>query len=180
MMIPSTEVLAAIASAISALYAWRSAAIAKKALRISEAEHQEKQSGIQGYLIEGISMENENQERMTLFACTLSNNSSYPTSVTRCDLHIHALDHEERIFEYILQPEMPTTQDVWVMSPIALPLYLNPKETKSGWLEYKIPDRLTTEMSIDKYEIQFIQPSGKKASVETHLIQRIKNANTKA
>lgn len=183
MQLPSSETMAAIASAVaaiaSALYAWRSSAIAKSALKIAEADFQEKKSGLQAYLIEGISIDNESQETITAFACTLSNHSSSPMSITRCDLHIHAWCDEEQIFEYILQPHMQATQDVWDSPPISIPLYLNAKETKSGWIAYKIPERIKKEMSIDKYEIQFMQAEGRKTSIETHLIQRIKNADSK-
>lgn len=180
---PSIELITTVASAagavVSAIYAWRSTRIAKKALWIAEADHLEKHAGLNAYMIDGVAWEDKPVSELVAFSCSLSNVASTPLSIVRCDLHVHAFDATGQVCEIILQPVRSGAPGIWDLEPLLFPLNLDAKHTASGWLGYVIPERVKTSMSVDKYELVFVPSSGAKTSIVKYLLRRINNATPK-
>lgn len=176
----STELLIALLSAIgaviSAFYAWRSARIANEALELTRRDHVERHTGLSAYLIDGVAWDDQGGERLVAFACSVSNTASAPLSVIRIDLHLHSVLGDGSTTQLVLTPEAAGTPSIWDLKPLTAPLNLDARTTASGWLGYRIPQRVGQAMTIDKYEIVFLTSTGDRTSVEQYLLQRVVNA----
>jgi len=47
-----------------------------------------------------------------------------------------------------------------------IPLDLETRASASGWLSYRIPERVSQALTIDRYELVFVSSSGDRASLE--------------
>jgi hypothetical protein len=179
----SLELVVAIASAVAAiaaaLFAWRSARTADRALEIAQIDHRERHAGLAAYLIDGIAWDDDEHDRLVAFACSVSNASSSPLSVVRVDLHLHVVTDEGTATRIVLSPQSAGAPAIWDLKALQAPLNLDTKATVSGWLGFKIPTRVSNTMTIDKYEIVFQGATGERTSCEMHLLQRIQNAARK-
>ncbi len=176
----SLELIIAIASAVAAiaaaLFAWRSGRTAERALEIAQSDHRERHAGFAAYLIDGIAWDDDDQDRLVAFACSVSNASSSPISIARVDLHLHVVTDDGTATRIVLAPQSSGAPTIWDLKALQIPLNLDAKATASGWLGFKIPTRVSDTMTIDKYEVVFQRASGERESVEMYLLQRIQNA----
>ncbi|MDP2820227.1 MAG: hypothetical protein Q8O29_18515 [Polaromonas sp.] len=175
----TTEDLAiasAVAAVFSALYAWHSARIAKRALGIVEQDHIERHAGIAGYLIDGVSWESAETGIFVALACSLSNSASAPNSIARVELHLHVFDSSGATSTVILKPVSRDAPLLWELPSISVPINLQARSTLSGWLVYQIPLRVSQALSIDRYELVFSTSTGERITLETYLLKRIENA----
>lgn len=166
---------AMIAAVASAFYAWRSHRTASKALKIAESEQKEKHSGLSAYMIDGVAWDTEKSERMVSFACSISNTANAPQSITTSDLHVFAYNSDGNMSEIVLKQTTEGSPAIWNITKLAIPADLPPRSTLSGWISYKIPDRVLDSMSIDRYQLQFMTSTGERAVLNKYLIQRITN-----
>lgn len=166
----------ALAAIAAALFAWRSARIAEQSLEISQSDHRERHAGLAAYLIDGIAWDDDGQDRLVAFACSVSNTASSPLSVARVDLHLHVVTDDGTTTRVVLSPQASGVPAIWDLKALQAPLNLDTKATASGWIGFKIPPRVADTMTIDKYEVVFQSSTGERASVEMHLLQRIQNA----
>lgn len=167
--------IATIAAVASAFYAWRSHRTASKALKIAEAEHGEKHSGLSAYMIDGVAWDTENSERLISFACSISNIANAPLSITTSDLHVFAYNSDGNMSEIVLKQAGEGSPAIWNITRLAIPADLPPRSTLSGWITFRIPDRVLDSMSIDRYQLQFKTSTGERATLDKYIVQRITN-----
>ena len=89
-----------------------------------------------------------------------------PLSVVRADLHLHVFDAEGEASEVILQSTRKRTPPIWDLKMLNIPLDLETRASASGWLSYRIPERVSQALTIDRYELVFVSSSGDRASLE--------------
>lgn len=164
------------AAIAAALFAWRSARTADRALEIAQSDYRERHAGLAAYLIDGIAWDDDDKDRLVAFACSVSNAASSPLSVARVDLHLHVVTDDGTATRIVLAPQSSGAPAIWDLKALQIPLNLDAKATASGWLGFKIPTRVSDTMTIDKYEVTFQSSTGERAAVEMHLLQRIQNA----
>lgn len=169
----SAAIASAVAALIAAFYAWRSTRVANRALRIAEDDHRERHSGLAAYLIDGVSWDDQEQGRAVSFSCSLTNAANAPRSIAHAQLHLHAFDLDGTTTEIVLHPTNDAGPD---SKPIEIPINLAARTTVSGWLTYRIPNRIVDALTIDRYELTFLASDGERASLNCYLLRRIENA----
>ncbi len=169
-------VASAVAAIIAAVYAWRSARIAGKALELAQHDHQERHADLKTYLIDGVTWDEDEGESMVAFACSISNTASAPFSIATIDLHLHAIAKDNTSTRVVLAPTTVDGPSIWELKPLIAPLNLDARATASGWIGFKLPKRVVDAMKVDKYEVVFQCSTGERSSVEQYLLKRIQNA----
>jgi hypothetical protein len=167
---------AVIISIISMAIAWRSYVLAKKTFYQNKKEHEEKYHEIVPYLIEGIKWMSDKKSFVS-FALSYTNQATSPNSLKQVDLEIDYFDNEG-IFNKAKLPPETGIAPVGLMGnykQIDVPLYLNAKETASGWITYKLPLNNSNNIKIDVYRICALTPTEDKVTVETYLLRTASN-----
>lgn len=169
--------VSAIAAVISALMAWHSAATARSALKLAEADHREKHDSLRVYLIDGTCWQNDQAEDYVAFACSFTNSANAPNTIVRIDLIVHAYDREGNQSQAILDPIIQEMPSLWDLKTLLVPINLEPRSTVSGWISFKVPKHLITNRRVDKYELASVTSLGERAIVESYLLRRLRNDN---
>ncbi|MHA6195434.1 hypothetical protein ACX3YG_13795 [Pseudomonas wadenswilerensis] len=165
----------ALCSLVVAIFALLIAAkgysVAKKSLLITEADHVEKFKDIVGYLIKCFNWR-LNGDSYATFAVSYTNNASSPNSLKDIFLEIEYYD-EHRVFN---KAKIPPEAGVLSTSlstgyeELKAPLNLLPKETKSGWITFKIPRIENLQLNIDIHRIIATSTDDKKTAVESYIM----------
>lgn len=169
--------VSALAAVISALMAWHSAATARTALKLAEADHREKHETVKPYLIDGVCWRNDQMEDYVSFACSFTNSANAPNTIVRIDLIAYAYDDDGNLSQAILNPVTQDTPPLWDLSKLPVPVNLEPRSTVSGWISFKVPKHMITNRRIDKYEVASITSLGERSIVESYLLRRLADAN---
>jgi hypothetical protein len=172
-------IVAAIAAAASALFAWLSSRTASRALKLAEQDHMERHAGLSVYLIDGVRCTPRADEQLVAFACSVSNQANAPMAISRIELHVHAFDTDGRVSCVVLTPSPAIVKPFPDLSALPVPLNLQPRTTASGWLCYRIPERVARVLTIDKYELAFISSTGDRTTLSQYLLRNLSDANTK-
>lgn len=163
---------AAVAAIASAFYAYRSTDIAKRALKLSEADFREKHDSLMPYLIDAVTWKS-GESRMASFACSFTNGATTPNTLVRIDLVIHVYDKQGVPSEIILNPNTGSTPPKWDLTPLPIPLNLQPRSTVSGWISFKLPKNLFEGWRIDKYQILALTSTGEKETLDAYILKTI-------
>lgn len=177
-MTPDTLIAigAAIAAIFSAFYAYRSADIAKRALKLSEADFREKHDSLMPYLIDAVTWK-PSDSRMASFACSFTNGATAPNTLIRIDLIIHVYDKQGVPSEIILNPNIGETPQQWNLTPLPIPLNLQPRSTVSGWINFRLPKNLYEEWRVDRYQILAVTSAGDRETIDVYLLKAIEDEN---
>lgn len=167
--------VSAVAAIISALMAWHSAATAKSALKLAEADHKEKHVTIKPYLIDSVCWQNDKLENFVSFACSFTNAANAPNTIVRMDLNVHAYDEEGNPSRVILNPIIEDAPSLWDLKKLPAPVNLESRSTLSGWISFKLPLHFVTKRRIDKYELVSTTSLGERVIVESYLLRRLTN-----
>jgi hypothetical protein len=160
------SLISALAAVVAALGAWRSAAIAKRALAITERDHLEKHESVRANLIDGVSWQNDKGEHFVSFACSYLNSANAPNSIAKVDLIVEAYDGTGMLSKAILDPYVQDVPSMWNLKKLPIPLNLETRSTVSGWITFKLPKQLVTNRRIEKYQVISMTTSGERAVVE--------------
>ena len=159
------------ASALSLLVSIKGYCVAKKTLKLSMIDHQDKYKDVIGYLIRGFKWAN-NKDIYAAFAISYTNNSSTPNSFKDIVLEIEYYD-ENRVFNkakllpspIVLPSNLKESHD-----ELKVPVYLSPKETKSGWVTFQIPKIGDKEINVDTYRVIASSTAEKTTIVESYIL----------
>jgi hypothetical protein len=163
-------------SIVSIIIAGMSYNTSRKALRLSESEHDEKKLPIISYLIDSFSFD-INNENYCFFAVSYTNQSSLQQSFKHLELEIDFIDIDgmhgksttfpcHEIFPPAIYKEYKKLQT---------PLNLQAKETVSGWITFKIPTCKHRKVQVQSYRVIGITSDGKFSKVESFLLRHITN-----
>lgn len=167
-------IISAAAAVVSAAYAWLSSRTASRALRLAEDDHRERHAGFDAYLINGVTYQVGENAEFAAFACSVINKANAPIAISRVDLRVSAFDEDGRVSQIILDPTPATVKPFSNLGSLPVPLNLPPRTTTSGWLSFKIPERVAHSFRIDKYELAFISSDGERATLSQYLLQSVK------
>lgn len=166
----SATVIAFMALAVS----WRSLAYSKKAYSLAKIDHNEKHQAIAPYLIEAVKWRSPDKEGDTYasFAVSYANKASMPTSFVAIELEVTWYDAEDVTCSAYVQPEVATypLRREGKLKTLELPLNLLAKETKSGWISYRLPNVRGKQRSIDQYKLVASTVDGMKVTLEAYIL----------
>ena len=162
---------ALITALVSLFIALKSHFLAKSAYKLSKKEHNDKYKNIYGYLLDRYKWERES-EQYASFSVAYTNNATSSNSFIDIFLEIEYYDEggichkakitpEARAFHSKLKEEY---QD------LELPVNFNPRETKSGWISFKLPKSDDKKLSIDTYHLCAITTSDKTVTLVSHFL----------
>jgi len=153
---------------------------ARKALKITEKEHQDKNLGITPYLVDAFKWVAPDTKKLIFFAVTYTNKSSSPNTLSKTDLiieyysdnnEIHTAKIDPAFFEY---DEMPINS----AEVISLPVNLNPKSTISGWLSFHLNSFLGEKL-IKSYKLVSTTSDNKDVTLTHNILREITNENAR-
>jgi len=168
-------VVSAIAAVISAISAWRSSCAARKNLRITQAEFEERHDSIRAHLIDSISWDSPKGERIASFACSYSNAANAPNTLVRFELIVHGINSDGSKITVVLDPTMDNIPSQKGMSQLSVPLNLQARSTLSGWISFMLPAHLINTKRIDKYQVIAVTSTGKALILDCYLLSKRQN-----
>jgi hypothetical protein len=179
----SENLIASIAALIAfaaLIVSWRSLVFSKLSYSIAKKDHDEKYHDINPYLIEAVKWTNDKNEIYASFAVSYANRANLPTSLTNIELEVTWRGGDGTISSAYVQADSATYPlgRSKKLQTITLPLNLSERETKSGWLSYKIPLLKNERCSIDGYRLVASSINGSKISVETYLLLTLDHENS--
>ncbi|WP_162175052.1 hypothetical protein [Paraburkholderia mimosarum] len=126
------------------------------------------------YLIDAVTWKSSDS-RMASFACSFTNGATTPNTLMRIDLVIHVYDKQGTPSEIILNPTTGDKPAPWNLTPLPIPLNLQPRSTISGWISFKLPKNLHDGRRIDRYQILAVTSTGERTTLDVYLLKTIED-----
>jgi hypothetical protein len=149
-------IIAAIGAGLSAIYAFNSNRIAKKALEIANQDHLEKKSSFDLYLIDSYSWSDKKRDRrILLFNITLKNKSASKSSF-KASLEIEYIKSDDNVARIILDhnPTLVSEIPQKTLSVFPIDIRIEEKGFDSKWLIFEQPTNVFNNFRIEKYSVQ--------------------------
>lgn len=168
------NIVGAIVAVIALILSLQSNIYSRRALRISEADHERTKENISLYLMGSAKMRLQ-QRSIASFVLSITNQSTLPETITRIELKIFYKDEHNEVRCFISQPEPnghhPTERTS--STQLKCPLNLNPKASEQGWIVFVIPPEIETKHFVEKYRISAISSSNTEAIWDVFLLSEI-------
>jgi hypothetical protein len=165
---------ALVVSLVSLFFSSRGHVIAKQAIELSKQEYGNKQKGIVGYLIDAFRWASHDEDHAS-FAISYTNKASEPNSFKDIYLEIEYFD-AGKIFNKAKLPPLDGADPKGLVEnykELETPIFLNPKETKSGWITFKLPKANERRISVETYRVCSVSTSEELTVIESHLIKTL-------
>ena len=166
-------VTALVAALLSALYAASSARSARRSADLAQNEADERRRGLAAHLVDSVCWTGDDHREFVALGFTLTNLASLPNTVVRTELLVHEYATKGEPVRLALSAAEAVNPPGRSLQHLGLPLNLLPRTTSSGWLAFSIPPGFSARNTIDKYELVFLDSSGKRTTIETHLVREI-------
>jgi hypothetical protein len=168
------------AAIFSASMAFRSSCIAKRALRLSEANQARLEAPLSLYLADGFRYRTTDQlqeQQILAFSISVTNRSTQANSIVRIELHLDCVLDDGRKIEFILShtPSLASRINQAQLTPFDCPLLFTPKESKSRWVLFLESGTVPLEARRDAYRIVMTDSDGKTASVTSLIVSNLPN-----
>jgi len=146
----------------------------KKALRLAEAEFQDKNRSIQAYLIDCYSFIKE-EEKYCTFAIQFTNIASQPQSFSNVELEIEYHDQDGVFGKVIIQPfkGVKPTGMANEYSILDIPINIAAKETSSGWVTFKLPVSPNLTINIQSYKVIGRNLAAPDSYIDAYLLRKV-------
>ncbi len=165
---------ALIISAFSFLLSYRGYLISKNSNLIAQKDHNEKYQNIDAYLIDSMKWKSNGIDYIS-FAVNYTNRSSTSNSFSNLELQIEFFDSDNLLKTAKIEPDfevLPINSD-GSNKKLILPLNFSEKETKSGWVTFKLSKEIWGLYKIDLYRVKAFTASGKSVSFKTHVVNEV-------
>lgn len=175
-------IIAALAAIASAVWAFFSNRIAKKALKLAQQEYKDKQSKFSLYLIEGFRWFSRTNEarKFLLFHITIRNQSSVRNSFIS-ELEIEyirqdnsvarvTVDHNDALLNFIKGYHLSTFDKE---------IRIDEKGIISKWLIFEQPSDIFMKLRIEKYTIRVIDTQDVSSSLECFILKDLTDEGEK-
>jgi len=128
--------------------------LARKALRISEMEANERNPNLIPYLIDGFALAFKNY-KIFAFYFSVSNRSSNNNSITQLDLKILYNHDDHNVWNLRFRHDKAFEQglDLPGHTPFSIPIEIDAYQTITGWSLFKVTEKILENKTIDNYEI---------------------------
>jgi|GEM_PF-2220431 len=179
-----TEVLwaaiATIAAIVSALLAFWSTMIAKRALRLSERDTADRARQFSLYLIDGFRYKiNAAKEWKSILAFSLSvtNSATQPNSIVRIELHVECLREDGQNVVYTLSHNPKLSESIvgLDLTPFECPVPFGPKEGRSGWVLFSESPVVPPRIRRDRYVIVLTDATGSDVRTTCLIVGELKH-----
>jgi hypothetical protein len=169
-------ILAAFAAVLSAISAFRSSRIAKRALSITRQTYQDRQANFTLYLIDGFrwtSKEND-KRKFLLFHITISNKSDSKSSY-RAEVEIEYI-REDNSVARVIMTHNEDLQKLILNKSLTIfsnDIRIDEKGMQSKWLIFDQPAAVFQLHRIEKYSIKITDTQGNSQTVDSILLKEL-------
>lgn len=165
--------LSAIAALLSALYAFRSNVLAKKALALAEDDYYSKKENFKLYLIEGINYLTKEGIYIFAFNVSVINKSTINNTIFRIELIINFIRDDESIGKVILQHngELSSFIKGHNVSPFNQPTEVAAKSSLANWCLFTTDNKLADFGVIKKYTLKVTDTFGNITSTDSYIVK---------
>jgi len=179
-----TELILACVSVTAAIFsasmAFRSSCIAKRALRLSEANQKRLEAPLSLYLADGFRYRTRDQsqsQQILAFSISVTNRSTQANSIVRIELHIDCVLDDGRKVEFIMShtPLLASRINQAQLTPFDCPSLFVPKESRSRWALFSESGIVPLQARRDAYRIVMTDSDGKTASVTSLILSEMPN-----
>lgn len=171
-------ILATIAAIASAIYAYRSNVISKKALELATREYNDRQSNFSLYLINGYrwTTKDGSKKKFLLFHITVTNKSDNKNSF-KADLEIEYIRTDQSVARAIVPHDARLISSIpqKELTAFSNDIRIEEKAIESKWLVFEQPKDVFKEYRIEKYTIRFTDSTGKTEITESVLLKELNN-----
>jgi hypothetical protein len=144
-----------------------------------QMDRNDKESGLQAYLIDSILWSDASGQRGISMACTLTNLASVPNSVAAAELHVYEYQISGTPIKLILRPGNAASPVEWDIQRFPVPTNLEPRASVTGWLSFQLPEAFGPNRQIDKCELSFGTAAGGRVFVEQYLLKELEHVRDK-
>ena len=169
----TVSVVAASASIISAISAWRNARTARANLKMVKLEFEERHDLLTGSLIDNVYWDSPDGNRIVSFACSYTNTANSASTVSRLELLVHTIDEDGTQITTVLDPSTNTKPHNDAIQKLNIPLNLQARTTASGWILFLLPKYIVQKKKIDSYEIKATTSNQKSVSMDCYLLREL-------
>lgn len=166
------NLVASIVAIFSALAAWRSSKAARENLRMAKIDFEEKHDFIRAQLVDSVTWQSQQGDRIASFACNYSNAANAPNTLARLELIVSAINSNGTSITVVLDPTSEITITHRGFPQLNVPLNLAARSTVSGWVSFKLPAYLVETKRIDKYQISATTSSGVALTLDAHVLAK--------
>lgn len=169
-------VAGAVAAWVAAIFAYRSAWVAKRQTQLLEASENRRIPRVTLELLKSLYRTTDTGDRLYGFAVLISNQSDSPNTITRCELELvlDGVPHQPR-------PILRAEQDARLagalldpITPVLLPYQLEPRAAVSGWLLFRVPRPLLTA-GVDAHTLILRDAFGRDDRFEAVIVSEVIN-----
>ncbi|MGY0579403.1 MAG: hypothetical protein ACW7DR_15390 [Paraglaciecola chathamensis] len=163
---------------ISLFFAFISYRLSVKAYRLTNREHQDKYLNIKPYLIDAKKWSDKGEDYIS-FAISYTNEATSANSLKTIGLQLEFYDDSKLLKIAKIDPafDVSPINLAGNYKALELPMTFTDKETKSGWVTFKLSKDIWKEFIIDIYRVNALTASNSSVSVETHLVNTVNNEN---
>jgi hypothetical protein len=145
-----------------------------------QMDRNDKECGLQAYLIDSILWSEASGQRGIAMACTLTNLASIPNSVAAAELHVYEYQTSGTPLKLILRPGNAASPVEWDIQRFPVPTNLDPRASVTGWLSFHLPHAFGPNRQIDKCELSFGTAAGGRVFVEQYLLKELEYVRDKS
>jgi len=167
---------ALLVAVLSLLVAVGGYCVARKALKMSEADHKDKYKDVVGYLIKCFKWM-DGSEVYAAFAISYTNKSSSPNSFKSIVLEVEYYD-AKRVFNKVnISPDTVALPASFrgEYEELKAPVNLSAKETVSGWITFKLPKVEGVKFHVDVYRVVAVSAAERVTAIESYVMALVKN-----
>ncbi len=171
--------LATIAALLSAIYAYRSNVISRRALNLSQQDYLNRQANFSIYIIDAFryrrKIENE-FKKILLFNVTLNNKSQMKNSF-RAILEIEFIRKDNSVARVPVEHNPLLEKEVSKANVKAFPtdIKADEKSIETGWLLFEEPASIFKEFRIEKFRIKVTDIQENPATFDISIVKEIDN-----
>jgi hypothetical protein len=169
------SILSAIAAILSALYAFRSNLISKKALAIAQQDHLNKQSNFGIYIIDAFRYKSKEQEKKFLMFNVTINNKSEIRNSFKSTLQIEFIRPDNSVARVLIDhsPVLKTSISKADITAFPVDIKMEEKGIETSWLLFEEPSKVFNEFRIEKFTIKLIDIHGNSKAADISIIKDI-------
>ena len=171
-------IVASLAALLSAIYAYRSNQLSKKAYLLAQRSYQDKQVNFSLYLNDSFRWSTTTNRKLLLFQCTISNKSENNNSYT-VSLHLKYIREDNSVSTIVLDhnPSLSNLLNKNTLTFFNTEIKVEGKQILSNWMIFEQPILILKGQRIEQYSIVVSDVENNVEIVESYMIKEMRNGN---
>lgn len=168
--------LVAVATCVAALFTYRNHLVSKRALGISEQQHDFLKANISAYLADSFRSYNSDlKQEKYIFSIAYTNKSHVPDCIVEVVLEVFYTNSQNRVSSLSSRHEINSGH--WLSGgaqPALVPMVLPPRASVTGWFVFEMNPIAGGYGSVKKYRVVARNSIGEEVGVQSYILREIK------